>query len=96
MTFLPLDGPSVEDEISVNAITPTELKVGDSPADERKVVTFEAQNGKIRWGFTDEITALKGYIGFKNQIITVEASDQQPVYVIAQSGTVTVYFSERS
>jgi hypothetical protein len=94
--FFPCDGPSVEDEISVGAVTPTELKVGASPLRERKVVTFQPQGGRIRWGFTNGISSSKGYIAFNNQIVTVEAADTQGVYVIAESGTVDVYFSERA
>jgi hypothetical protein len=94
MSFLPLDGPAVEGSISVSTIA--ELKVGANPLEERKVVTFQCQTGRIRWGFTNAITSTTGYVAFKNQIITVEASDRQPIYVVAESGTQTVYFSERA
>jgi len=94
--FLPLDGPSLENEISVGNSTPTELKVGASALDERKVITFQAQTGKVRWGFTNSITSSKGYVAFKNQIVTIEASSTQSLYVIAETGSVTVYFTERA
>jgi len=95
MSLLPLDGPAVEDEISVTT-TPVELKVGASALAERKVITFEAQDGKVRWGFTNGITSSRGYIGWKNQLTTIEASTSQDVWIVAETGTVTVYFTERS
>ena len=94
--FLPLDGPAVEDEISVGDTTPTELKVSSSALEERKVVTFQAQTGKVRWGFTNSITSSKGYRAYKYQLVTVEASADQTVYLISEDGNVTVYFTERA
>jgi hypothetical protein len=94
--FLPLDGPSVEDEISVGTGSPTELKVSTSPLEDRKVVTFQPLTGKVRWGFSNSITSSTGFTAVKSQLITIEASDSQPVYIIAESGTVDVYFAERA
>ena len=94
--FFPLDGPALENEISVGSGSPVELKVGASTLVERKVVTFQPQGGRIRWGFTNGITATKGYVAFNNQPYTVEAEATQSVYVIAESGTVKVYFSDRA
>lgn len=95
MAFIPLNGPSVEAEISVTT-TVVELKVGTTAYEERQVVTFEAQDGKVRWGFTNAITSTKGFIAYKNQIVTIEATETQPVYIVAETGTVKVYLAERS
>jgi hypothetical protein len=95
MPFYPLDGPSVEAELSVGT-TPVEIKAGASASEERKVVTFEAQDGRVRWGFTNSITSSKGFVGFKNRLTTVEASATQSVWIVAETGTVKVYIAERS
>ena len=94
--FLPLDGPSEENEVSVGAVSPTELKVGASALAERKVVTFQPQDGKIRWGFSNSIDSSTGFIAYTGQTTTIEASDSQSIWVIAESDTVTVYFAERA
>lgn len=93
--FIPLDGPTVEDSISVGT-TAVELKVGASAFEERKVITFQPQGGRIRYGFTNGITTSEGFIAFNNQVITLEAAGSQSVWVIAESGTVDVYFAERA
>lgn len=93
--FLPLDGPTLEDSISVGT-TAVELKVGASEFEERKVITFQPQGGRIRYGFTNGITTSEGFIAFNNQVITLEAAGSQSVWVIAESGTVDVYFAERA
>jgi hypothetical protein len=95
MSLYPLDGPTVEDELSVTT-TPVELKVSTSAYEERKVVTFEAQDGRVRWGFTNGITPTKGFIGFKNRLTTIEAAASQSVWIVAESGTVKVYLAERA
>ena len=94
MSFLPLDGPAEEIELSVST-TPVVARVNASNLDERKVVTLQAQDGKIRWGFTSGITSAKGFVAYKDQIITIEAAEMQDVYVVAVSGTVKVYVAER-
>jgi len=96
MALYPLDGPAVENEISIDAITPTQIKVGASNFEERKVITFQAQTGKVRYGFTNGITASSGFTAAKGQIVTLEASDSQDVFIIAESGAVTIYFAERA
>lgn len=94
--FQPLDGPAVEDEITITDSTVVELKVGTNPLEERKVITFQAQGGKVRYGWTNGISSTVGFKGAKDQIITIEASYSQSVYIISESGSVTVYFAERA
>jgi len=89
--FYPLDGPSVQDELSIS--TQQELKVGASPLSERKVITVQPKDGKVYVSF---VNGEDGFLCFKNGIYTFEASDKQPVYIKAESGTVAVVVAERA
>lgn len=102
--FLSLDGPSTQDSTSVGTITPIEVKVGASPLTERKVVTIQPRDGKLYYYWVDAGGAAPsaatmvadGFTIFKNQLMSFEVSEQQKVYVLAVSGTVTFVFAERA
>ena len=102
--FLPLDGPSAQDSTSVGIVTPFEVKVGVSALTERKVVTIQPRDGKLYYYWVDvggvapsaATMVADGFIIFKNQIMSFEVSEQQKVYVLAVTGTVTFVFAERA
>jgi hypothetical protein len=86
----PLDGPSVQDTLAVT--TEVEAKVGASAFEERKVITLQPDDKLL-------VTFESGQPGFtlaKNGIYTFEASNTQPVYITAVSGTVNVIVAERA
>ena len=91
MSLLPLDGPSAQDVISVT--TQVEAKVGASALGERKVVTIQPTDGKLYVSF---VSGEDGFLCFKNGIYTFEASEQQPLYIKAFTGTVAVVIAERA
>lgn len=101
--LFPLDGPSLQGTASVNATTPTEIKVGGSPLAERKVVTIQPLDGKLWVYFGNDATTPSqsdlqdnGFEHPKKALRSYEAGDSQKVWVLAQSGTVDVRFAERS
>lgn len=100
--FSPLDGPSKQGALSVDTITPQQVKVDATPLSERQVVTIEPVNGKLWVLFGDGITTPtasdmqnKGFRHPKT-IRSYEAGDRQVVWVLAQSGTVDVRIAERA
>lgn len=101
--FYPLDGPSKQTTISVTTSTVVEAKQGSTPHKERKVVTIQPLNGKIYVYFADEgivpspaAVAANGFIQFKNQKETYEASDSQSIYLLAVTSTTNVVVAERA
>lgn len=90
--IFPLDGPSVQDVISVTT-SQQELKIGALAYPERKVVTIQAQDGKVYVSF---VSGEDGFLCFKNGIYTFEASESQILYIKSVSGTVNVVVAERA
>lgn len=88
----PLDGPAVYGALSVS--TAAELKVGASPLEERKVVSFQPTDGIIYYGYDSSVTSSTGTKVFEGQLIYIEASDRLSVYLIADTGTVNVRITE--
>jgi hypothetical protein len=95
MALLPLDGPSDQTSIVVTT-SEVEAKVGASAFPERKIVTIQPLDGRVRVLFKTGLAATSGFLVFKNQIASFEASDTQPVYLRTESGSTTVIVSERS
>ena len=100
--FQPLDGPSLQDKITVDTTTVQELKSGGSALEERKVVTIQP-DGRIYVYFGDgsstpsaATVVADGFLQFKDSKETYEASESQPVFVLAVTGTVNVRFAERA
>lgn len=90
--LLPLDGPSVQAQISVST-SEVELRVGSSALAERKVITIQPVNGNIRVIFE---SGKPGFYAFRGGIYSFEASASQPVYARTDSGTVNVIIAERA
>lgn len=90
-----LDGPSVYGSVSVTD-TASELKVGGSALDQRITVTIQPLDGVVYFGFDSSVTASNGTKVFKGQYFSLEAGDQETVYLVADTGeTVDVRISER-
>lgn len=101
--LFPLDGPSAQTSVSVDTTTVQEVKVGGSVLSERKVITLQPLNGQIRVYFGDGVTtpvaatvASNGLLHFNKAKESYEASDSQPVYILAEAGTVNVIIIERA
>jgi len=101
--FQPLDGPAIQGTISVNTTVPQLVKVGASAFDERKVITIQPIDGRIYVYFANDgenpnaaTISSKGFIQYKIQKDSYEASHTQNVYILAVSGTVDVRIAERS
>ena len=92
MSLLPLDGPSEQGTLSVTTSEQV-VKVGASNLEERKVVTIQPTDGKVYVSFKTGVT---GFIVYKNQLVTFEASDKQDIFIKSVSGTVNVKIAERA
>jgi len=86
------DGPAVQGTLSVTAVE-QEIKVGASALEDRKVVTVQPTNGRVYVSFQ---TGIAGFLVYKNQMASFEASDKQPIYIISVTGTVSVKIAERA
>ena len=95
MTLLPIDGPAEHTTISVTT-TEVEAKAGASALEERKVVTIQPLDGRVRVLFESGVAASDGILVFKYQIVTFEATHQQPIYLRTESGTTEVVVVERA
>jgi hypothetical protein len=101
--FQPLDGPSKQGSISVNASTPQRVKVDTNELADRKVVTIQPLDGKL-WvyfgeeGVTPTASDLqtKGFYHAKRSKESYEAGQRQQIWILAQAGTVDVRFAERA
>ena len=93
--YLPLDGPSQNAALSVTD-TPVELKVGASVLDERTIVTIQPLDGVVYFGFSNSVSESTGTKIFKNQYFSLEAGDQEQVWLVAESvETIDVRIAER-
>lgn len=101
--FQPLDGPSAQKKITgITTSTVTEAKAGASRLEGRNVVCLQP-SGDIKVYFGDGVNipnaatiTLDGIDHFKNQLISYEAGDKQPIYYVSASGTVSVVNIERA
>lgn len=102
MSLSPLDGPSAQLALSVTSSVVQEAKAGGSALSERKVITLQpTQNIYVYFG--DGITtpnaatvSTNGIKHFKDQLNTYEASNTQPVFILAVSSTASVIVVERA
>lgn len=100
----PLDGPAAQTTLTVNTSTVQEAKVGASALSRRGVVTIQPVDGKIYVYFGDDTASApnaatviaEGLVVFKNAKESYEAGSQQPIYILAVSGTVDVKVVERA
>lgn len=98
----PLDGPSKSDNVNVGAVTPVEVKKGATAFEDRKVVTIQP-DGLLYVYLSDDnetpsaatITA-SGFKHYKGALRSYEASASQAVWVISDTGTINIRFSERA
>ena len=94
--LIPLNGPGVHGNISVTD-TPSEVKVGASALDQRYIVTIQPLDGYVFFGYSNLVSASTGTKIFKGQVYTLEATDQLPVWIVADTGmTVDVRITEVS
>ena len=98
-----LDGPAKQGLISVTTGSASEVKIGASAFSERKVITLQPLGGTIRVYFADEgvvpsagTVSSDGVRHFKNQKDTYEATNQQVLYIISESGSFDVVVIERA
>jgi hypothetical protein len=101
--FEDLNGPAKQDSISVTASTPVRVKVSTNELPERKVVTIQPLTGSCRVYFADEgetpvaATVLnKGFKIRKEGTRTFEATETQKVWIISETGTISIIIAERS
>lgn len=101
--FLPLDGPSIQNTLSVGTVTPVEARIGAAPLAERKVVTVQPITGKCYVYFAAEgetpsaaNMVAKGFVHFKNQRESYEAGDTQKLWLLSLSGTINIVVAERA
>lgn len=103
MTIRALDGPSVQGSVTVTSATVQEAKVGGSALLKRKALTLRADQ-KIYVYFGDDSASAPnaatvssdGVQLFKNELVTFEAGEKQPVYLLAVSSTASVKVVERA
>lgn len=100
--YLPLDGPSLQDRVSVTDSTVFRVKVGSSEFEDRDVVCIQPLDGLIWLYFGDgtntpNATTVKdkGFPIPKNSFRSFEAGNTQQIFIVADSGTVSVTFAER-
>jgi hypothetical protein len=101
MSFLPLDGPSRQAKLSVTQNTVVELKIEAFPLPERKAITVQG-SGRFYMFFGNESGTPStvdlqnnGFTCFKDELITVEAGDDQRVFVLAADATINIVVAER-
>ena len=95
MALFPLDGPSDHGQITATT-TEQEIKVGASALSERKVITLQPQDGKVRVLFKTGLAASFGIEILKGDVYSFEASQTQPVYILTETGSVVVNIIERA
>lgn len=102
MSFQPLDGPSKQDRVAVDTVTVKELKVGASALAERQVVTIQILDGNGWLYFGDGTTpsaatvTTKGFKLVKLAKESFEAGERQQLFIISDSGTINITFTERA
>lgn len=87
--YLPVNGPVEYGALSVST-SATEIKIGASALDERKVVVIQSQGNSIFIGFNNSVTTSSGLELRKRQTIILEASPDVAIYAITSSGTIDV------
>jgi len=90
-----IDGPAIHGVMSVTT-TASEVKVGGTVQIERKQITIYPTDGKIWYGYDNTVTSSTGTRVTKHQMLFLEVSDQLPVWIVSDSGTVDVRITEAS
>lgn len=97
-----LDGPSKQGSLTVTNTVVQEVKVEAQPFAGRSVVTILSDK-RVFIYFGDDTAsapsaatvAADGFLILKNQLTTLEAGKDQPVYILAVSDTADVSIAER-
>lgn len=87
------DGPFEYTNLTVTT-TATELKVGATALDERKILVIQALGARIFIGFDNLVTTNNGLQIAKKQTIFLEVGPKVSVYAIVNSGTSDVRIAE--
>jgi hypothetical protein len=97
-----LDGPSKQFVISVDDVTPLEVKDGASTFSDRKAITMQG-DARFYVYFCNEgevptatDISSKGFRQFKLAKETYEAGEFQAIYVLSVSGTCNIRVAERA
>lgn len=104
MSLLPLDGPSQHYTLSITDSAVTEVKhTTNGVLEDRKVVTLQSEDGKFRVYFGDGTSTPSvanvsddGILHWKYAKDSYEATDQQPLYILSESGSIDVHVVERA
>ena len=103
MAFQLLDGPSLQDRVSVTASVVKELNVNASALSSRQVITIQPIDGNIWVYFGDgtnipsaATVSTKGLKHVKMAKESYEVGDKQPLFIVSDTGTVNVTFVERA
>lgn len=98
-----LDGPAKQTTLSVTNAAVVEAKVGTTAFSERKVVTIQPTSKNVYVyfgdnGTTPSVTTVQndGIKLYKNGVYSFEATDTQPIWLLAVSGTSNVKVVERA
>ena len=70
------------------------VKVGGSPLPKRKLVTMQANDNKIYWGYDSSVTTTTGTRIFKDQYVPLQVGPDITVYVIADGAGKTLRIGE--
>lgn len=82
--FQPLDGPAVYGSFTATT-TASQLKVGASPLEERKVASIQPIDGDVYFGYDNSVTTSTGTKIFQGQYFPFEAGEDLQIWIIAAS-----------
>jgi hypothetical protein len=97
-----LDGPATQFSVTLTSSTVVEVKAGANAMIGRQVITILPLDGKIwvYYGDGDNTPSAsdvktKGFPQFKHAKETYEASETQPIFIVADDANVDVRIAER-
>jgi hypothetical protein len=101
--FQPLDGPAAQGQQNVSDSVVFEVRKNATALSERDVVTIYPIDGQIWVYFGDDTASApnaatvkaEGFPQYRDQEKTYEAGPAQPIYIVADTGTVDVRYAER-
>lgn len=100
--YIPLDGPSKQGVLSVGTALVVEAKIGASVYPDRQVITLQP-SGKLYVYFADAgetpsttDVSTKGFIHYKDAKESYEAGERQKVFLLSDTGTISVRIAERA
>ena len=93
MSFIPLNGPALYGAITVTT-TPQLIKVGADNLEDRKVITIQAIDGDVYFGYDNSVDHTTGTLINEGQYFPLEATNQLDVYIVCETGTIDVRITE--